>query len=637
MAIGLKSNGDGITGAIQVNGVDVVGIGAGGITSGAVTAAGVETLSNKTLVDPILTLGAGEGTAGQVPVSQGAGLAPVWANTASATFEEFTTSGNWTKPAGAQFVMVEAWGAGGGGGGGSRQASTSDRAGGGGGGGGAYVSKVFKASELPSSPTQIAIAIGLGGAGGVAASADNTNGNAGTMGGNTTFGTFLTAHRGAGAAGGTTADILGGGGGGTQAASSGGNGGAPRLAAASQGAQAFGGGDSVAGSAGQPSGYGGGGGGTGAPVGTIRIGGASTWGGAGGNGGSGIPANGNGYVDSIAGRSGYFGLGGTGGRSYRAEVLVFNGATYGNSTFVQASLAPYIATSSDGTTWTLALSPQFSRVLWDGTQWLGYNGSVLYTSSDLVNWTQQATISSGFVAIAHSGGTYVAVGVLGAIRTSTDLVNWTSRTSGTAQQLDDVIHDGTRWVAVGANGVSLTSTNSVDWTLVTTASSGNWSRVASSGSVLVATSTATPYAWRSTNNGASWTAVATTLTTTFFGAVIYAGGQWVIAGGSDVWTSSDGNTWTQRTDGTADSYSSIAYSGTTYFISSSSNNANAGISSTNGTSWTARTFTTYTAAGEAGGNGAIACGGGGGGASTNGFASGAGGNGGDGLVRIYTW
>jgi hypothetical protein len=39
---------------------------------------GAETLTNKTLVDPVLTLGAGEGAAGQVPVAQGAGLPPVW-------------------------------------------------------------------------------------------------------------------------------------------------------------------------------------------------------------------------------------------------------------------------------------------------------------------------------------------------------------------------------------------------------------------------------------------------------------------------------------------------------------------------------------------------------------------------------
>jgi hypothetical protein len=39
---------------------------------------GVETLTNKTLTDPKLLLGGTNGVAGQIPISQGAGLAPVW-------------------------------------------------------------------------------------------------------------------------------------------------------------------------------------------------------------------------------------------------------------------------------------------------------------------------------------------------------------------------------------------------------------------------------------------------------------------------------------------------------------------------------------------------------------------------------
>lgn len=48
------------------------------LIGGNVTTTGTQTLTNKTIVDPILTLGGGQGTAGQVPVSQGLGSAPVW-------------------------------------------------------------------------------------------------------------------------------------------------------------------------------------------------------------------------------------------------------------------------------------------------------------------------------------------------------------------------------------------------------------------------------------------------------------------------------------------------------------------------------------------------------------------------------
>lgn len=48
--------------------------------AGYATLNGNETLAQKTLTDPKITLGGGNGLVGQVPVSQGPGLAPVWGN-----------------------------------------------------------------------------------------------------------------------------------------------------------------------------------------------------------------------------------------------------------------------------------------------------------------------------------------------------------------------------------------------------------------------------------------------------------------------------------------------------------------------------------------------------------------------------
>lgn len=95
----------------------------------------------------------------------------------------FTSSGTWNKPALGNFAFIECWG---GGGSGARSISSSYRGSPGGGGGG-YSSRLIPTVSLPAS---VAVTIGAGGA------AATTSPTAGNPGGNTTFGSFLTAYGG---------------------------------------------------------------------------------------------------------------------------------------------------------------------------------------------------------------------------------------------------------------------------------------------------------------------------------------------------------------------------------------------------------------------------------------------------------
>lgn len=123
--------------------------------------------------------------------------------------QTFTSSGTWTKPSGypstAQ-VRIQAWGGGGGGGGGGTPLGTYTS---GGGGGGGYAECYKSLSDLGATET---VTIGAGGAAG------GLVGNGGA-GGNTTFGSVLTAYGGTGGIGNTGAN---GGNGGSELSAGGG-------------------------------------------------------------------------------------------------------------------------------------------------------------------------------------------------------------------------------------------------------------------------------------------------------------------------------------------------------------------------------------------------------------------------------
>jgi hypothetical protein len=210
-----------------------------------------------------------------------------------ANIQAFTASGTWTKPSGYDAtcpVLIRAWG---GGGSGSRTATGFPS----GGGGGAYTEVWRQLSELGATET---VTIGAGGAA-------QTTDSAGVDGGNTTFGSLVTAY---------------GGGGGNGIGGANGGGGGGGIASAGTSAGAGGGllgGVSAADAAGTDSLFGGGGGGDGATT-ASHAGGSSVYGGGGGGGGSGDSSTGANGGNSVYGGGGGGagsdgGTGGSGGSS----------------------------------------------------------------------------------------------------------------------------------------------------------------------------------------------------------------------------------------------------------------------------------------------------------------------------------
>ena len=251
----------------------------------------------------------------------------------------------------ATYVEIEAQGPGGGGGSG-RCSSGGGRSGGGGGGGGANTQGRFMISDLVAlGSSTMNITIPPGGAGGIAVSANNTNGVSGSLAGNTTITingqSVISAQAGSPGAGGTSSTASGGTGG-LNGTFPGAAGGSSSTAAGSTGTnalQAAGGGGAGAGAngstpaAGGQAGYGNllrivtsaiaaGGAATGAaggnavgPTGGALVpgsgggGGGSSGGSTAGAGGNGINGGGGGG-GATSGTSGSSGAGGAGGAGY---------------------------------------------------------------------------------------------------------------------------------------------------------------------------------------------------------------------------------------------------------------------------------------------------------------------------------
>lgn len=123
--------------------------------------------------------------------------------------QSFTTAGTatWSKPSGAQHVIVYAWGGGGGGGSGRHGANSTNTNGGGGGSGGSLVIGYFSASELGGVGGTETVTVGAGGlSAGNGIGTGSTDGNAGPNGGSSSFGSWLTAAGGTGGTGGTNSN-----------------------------------------------------------------------------------------------------------------------------------------------------------------------------------------------------------------------------------------------------------------------------------------------------------------------------------------------------------------------------------------------------------------------------------------------
>ncbi len=185
----------------------------------------------------------------------------------------------------------------------------------------------------------------------------------------------------------------------------------------------------------------------------------------------------------------------TGGGTVAQADITFRGLTYSANAYVAATSvatggAPsaMIFTSNDLVTWTQQAStvvPISANLNWAGILPGAYcivgDGGALFTSSDAVNWTNYsisggANLRGGAGGIASNAGgvTYaVVVGDGGKVYSTTDGINWTAASSTPAgsTHLRSVTF-GSRFMAVGDAGTVIFSDDGLTWSAPTNPPSG---------------------------------------------------------------------------------------------------------------------------------------------------------------------
>jgi hypothetical protein len=250
------------------------------------------------------------------------------------------------------------------------------------------------------------------------------------------------------------------------------------------------------------------------------------------------------------------------------------GVAYGNGVWVAVGGSGKIATSTDGTNWSLQTvgSGNWYGAAYKDGRWVAVgDGAKIFTSTDNgANWTvgYDGSIEDSWngVAVQHNPNkpysVWVAVGSSGQIaRTPEDpIFHFAPPQKVGTNNWNSVATDSNGiWVVVGSGGqVGISTDNGKTWTTQTLGASVRWYGVAYSNGVWVAVGSFGQISV--STDGTNWTSYAlgadhNGLSTIIFNGVAYSNGVWVAVGGSGkIATSTDGTNWSLQTVGSGNWY-----------------------------------------------------------------------------------
>jgi len=216
-------------------------------------------------------------------------------------------------------------------------------------------------------------------------------------------------------------------------------------------------------------------------------------------------------------------------------------------------------TSTDGTNWTVGgngLSDYTDGVcggngLFVAADWYGN----LYTSSDGLNWVQQAASGVRLLSASFWDGLFVAVGQNGMLLVSPNGTNWTQIQSLTDQNLDGLVGENSQFVVVGDGGTGLTisvaslvAPTPLPWSVLASPTTSDLDSVVYNGQIYLAIGSDLDSSVVSTN-GLDWGMPGAGLDGAVFSGVSWGNDVFVAAEVSgSIYTSVDGMNWGQSVD-----------------------------------------------------------------------------------------
>jgi hypothetical protein len=278
--------------------------------------------------------------------------------------------------------------------------------------------------------------------------------------------------------------------------------------------------------------------------------------------------------------------------SRSAGATTFTDIVFAASTFVAVNTGGGIYYSADGITWTLATgtgATQFNRVIYANSLFLaGANTGGLYTSPDGITWTSRTSNIGSINNIAWNGSQFIAVGSSGSVSSSPDGTTWTARATDGSTGWYALAWSGTRWiVGNSSNANMITSTDGITWTRVSTAAPSNGTyTLIYAGSKFVATGSGSFL--QTSTDGLTWTnADHVVYRPTTINKIYKLGGFYYALTNSGMFQSSDGITFSAVRQSIVGSWTSMAYSGTTWLAYSTGSAIPVTfLKSTDGTTWT---------------------------------------------------